>query len=154
MGTHWMQAGGIFPKIMDPYMNALPDQPLRKLRDPDAALEVVQILMLFIVWGAGTTLAIIAFVGELGDEVQSIPNIHSYWGLMASLRSLMIRCKEDGNINAQIKCHPAYLTKLHLKKILPFPYKQKVLHFNKKILKSIMCNALSPPPVLGYTKRI
>ena len=55
-----MQAGGIFPKIMDEYMNALPDQPQRKLRDPDSALEVVQILMLFIVWGAGTASAIIA----------------------------------------------------------------------------------------------
>ena len=71
MGTHWMQAGGIFPKIMDEYMNALPDQPQRKLRDPDSALEVVQILMLFIVWGFGTTSAIIAFVVELGDESQS-----------------------------------------------------------------------------------
>ena len=71
MGTHWMQAGGIFPKIMDEYMNALPDQPQRKLRDPDSALEVVQILMLFIVWGFGTTSAIIAFVAELGDEAQS-----------------------------------------------------------------------------------
>ena len=71
MGTHWMQAGGIFPKIMDEYMNALPDQPQRKLRDPDSALEVVQILMLFIVWGVGTAAAIIAFVAEIGDEVPS-----------------------------------------------------------------------------------
>ena len=90
MGTHWMQAGGIFPKIMDPYMNALPDQPLRRLRDPDGALEVVQILMLFIVWGVGTALAIIAFVGELRDEVQSIPCPFRCLGLMASLRNLII----------------------------------------------------------------
>ena len=65
MGTHWMQAGGIFPKIMDEYMNALPDQPQRKLRDPDSALEVVQILMLFIVWGVGTAAAIIAFTKKI-----------------------------------------------------------------------------------------
>ena len=68
MGTHWMQAAGIFPKIMDPYMNALPEQPLRKLRDPDEALKPVQIIMLFIVWGFGTACAIISFVVELGDE--------------------------------------------------------------------------------------
>ena len=123
MGTHWMQAGGIFPKIMDPYMNALPDQPLPKLRDPDASLEVVQILMLFIVWGTGVTFGIIAFVAELGDEVQSIPSLHSYWGLMASLRNLMIRCTEDASINGLIKFHPTYL---------PIPFKQKVSHFNQK----------------------
>ena len=74
MGTHWMQATGIFPKIMDPYMNALPEQPLRKLRDPDEALMPVQIIMLFIVWGFGTAFAIISFVVELWDEVQSIPS--------------------------------------------------------------------------------
>ena len=74
MGTHWMQATGIFPKIMDPYMNALPEQPLRKLRDPDEALMPVQIIMLFIVWGFGTAFAIISFVVEIGDEVQSIPS--------------------------------------------------------------------------------
>ena len=72
MGTHWMQATGIFPKIMDPYMNALPEEPLRRLRDPDSALQVVQIIMLFMVWGFGTVCAIIAFVGELGEEIQRI----------------------------------------------------------------------------------
>ena len=55
-------------------MNALPEQPLRKLRDPDEALMPVQIIMLFIVWGFGTALAIISFVVELGDEFQSIPS--------------------------------------------------------------------------------
>ena len=74
MGTHWMQAGGIFPMIMDPYMNALPDQPLRKLRDPDSSLGAVQILLLFIIWGFGTTCGIISFVVELGDDVQSMTN--------------------------------------------------------------------------------
>ena len=72
MGTHWMQATGIFPKIMDPYMNALPEEPLRRLRDPDSALQVVQIIMLFMVWGFGTVCAIIAFVAELGEEIQRI----------------------------------------------------------------------------------
>lgn len=153
MGTHWMQAGGIFPKIMDPYMNALPDQPLRKLRDPDAALEVVQILMLFIVWGAGITFGIIAFVAELGDENQSIPSFYSYLGLMASLRNLMIPCTEDANINAQIKSSTRLFGQISPKKVFPFP--QKVLHYIKKYnLRPIICDALSSPPVLGYTKRI
>ena len=30
MGTHWLQAGGVFRKILDPFMNSLPDEPLPK----------------------------------------------------------------------------------------------------------------------------
>ena len=73
MGTHWLQATGIFRKILDPYMNAQPDLPLKRLRDADEALRPVQLIMLFIVWAFGMSCAIISFVGELRYGVQINP---------------------------------------------------------------------------------
>ena len=72
MGTHWLQAGGIFRKILDPYMNAQPDLPLKRLRGADEALQPVQLFMLFIIWGFGMSCALISFVGEIRDGVQNI----------------------------------------------------------------------------------
>ena len=72
MGTHWLQAGGIFRKILDPFMNAQPDLPLKKLRGADEALKPEQVIMLFVVWGFGITCALISFVGEFWDGVLSL----------------------------------------------------------------------------------
>ena len=78
MGTHWLQAGGIFRKILDPFMNAQPNIPLERLRGADEALQPVQIIMLFVIWGFGMACALISFIGELGDDVQNMPTVRGF----------------------------------------------------------------------------
>ena len=65
MGTHWLQACGIFRKIMDPYMNVLPDLPLKTLRGSDEALQPAQLIMIFFIWSFGLSCALVSFVIEL-----------------------------------------------------------------------------------------
>ena len=51
-------------KILDDYMNAEPLIPLPK-QIPNASLESVQLLMLFLLWAVGMALGILAFLVEL-----------------------------------------------------------------------------------------
>ena len=103
MGTHWMQAGGIFRKILDPFMNAQPDLPLKRLRGADEALKPEQLTMLFIVWGFGMSCALLSFVGELGDEVQNMSTLRGFTRGNHPIRPTDIRASQ---INGQFICVP------------------------------------------------
>ena len=61
--THWLQACGIFVKIRNEIINNKEVSSLAKM-EQNEPLSIVQLLVLFIVWGSGIFLAIIIFIGE------------------------------------------------------------------------------------------
>ena len=61
---HWLQACGIYQKILYPYMNAEPLIPLPK-KALNEGLKPVQLLMLFVVWSFGIALGSLAILAEL-----------------------------------------------------------------------------------------
>ena len=62
--THWLQACGIFKRILEPYMNKLKVEPLPK-KSKLEGLTPEQLTMLWLIWSIGITVAVLAFLVEL-----------------------------------------------------------------------------------------
>ena len=69
---HFLQATGIFLKNYNNYEDR--PIPLPKLRPPDEALKLTQLIMLFVLWGFGMTLGSLTFLMELGLGVKARGN--------------------------------------------------------------------------------
>ena len=82
--TYWLQACGIFEKILDDYMNAEPLIPLPKQR-PNTGLEPVELLKLFLLWAVGMTLAILAFLAEVMLGVKAKHRVTTQNGLTTDM---------------------------------------------------------------------
>ena len=65
--VHWLQACGIYRKIVDSY-DTEPLIPLPKVRS-DEALGADQLIMLWLIWACGLALGILAFMFELCTSV-------------------------------------------------------------------------------------
>ena len=65
--VHWLQACGIFRKIVDPY-DSEPLIPLPKVRNNEA-MRADQLIMLWLIWSGGITLAVLAFLFEFCSQV-------------------------------------------------------------------------------------
>ena len=65
MPTHWLQACGIFSKIMDPFMND-PTDPLKPLpkKSLNESLKVIQLIGLWLMWAIGVAAGLLAFFVE------------------------------------------------------------------------------------------
>ena len=65
LAGHWLQATGVWKHHLDPYMNRLPLFPLPKQRAADSSLMMVQLIMLWLLWAVGVTIAVLTFLVEL-----------------------------------------------------------------------------------------
>ena len=65
--VHQLQAGGIFGKIVGPY-DSEPLIPLPKVRNNEA-MKAEQLIMLWLIWSGGITLAVLAFLFEFCSQV-------------------------------------------------------------------------------------
>ena len=61
---HWLQAGGIWKHHLEPYMTRQPLHPLPRQREGEG-LKPIQLVMLWIVWAIGLTIALLTFLFEL-----------------------------------------------------------------------------------------
>ena len=61
--VHWLQACGIYKKMVDVHMDAEPYIPL-PTKNVDKPLTIMQLTGLWFIWGIGLTVGILAFLGE------------------------------------------------------------------------------------------
>ena len=61
---HWLQAGGIWKHHLEPYMTRQRLYPLPRQRETEG-LNLIQLVMLWIVWAGGLTIAVLSFLVEL-----------------------------------------------------------------------------------------
>ena len=63
--VHWLQACGVFAKILDPYMNKETLISLPKKSSSNEPLTLTQLIMLWMIWVCGMTAGMLAFLVEL-----------------------------------------------------------------------------------------
>ena len=62
--VHWFKASGIAQKWEEDYLNAEPYKPLPK-QNQEEPLELVQLIMLWIIYISGLSIGLFVFIGEL-----------------------------------------------------------------------------------------
>ena len=62
---HWLQASGVVAHILDPYMNREAIAQLPKKTSSNEPLNLVQLIMLWLIWASGMAVGTLAFLVEL-----------------------------------------------------------------------------------------
>ena len=63
--VHWLQASGVVAHILDPYMNREAIAQLPKKTSSNEPLNLVQLIMLWLIWASGMAVGTLAFLVEL-----------------------------------------------------------------------------------------
>ena len=64
MAVHWLQASGVIAHILDPYMNKEAIAQLPKKTSGNEPLNMVQLIMLWLIWASGMSVGTLAFLAE------------------------------------------------------------------------------------------